>query len=371
MYLKVVRLQLDSGRVFFSSNATSKPTSSIVLEGGSCSRGEERNSLVVEGRHGSTSTRIIFPTTAVLEGWETALTLHQSGVIRQINRAEDVWRIADKLGEGAFSSVYRATAQEGEKVVALKILPKRLLPSSSDRLRVFREIETLQFFGGDGVISFEGCAESNDSFFIASELCEGGTALDVAQASEREGPLPEQKISECIRSVLLCLQRVHLRGYIHRDIKAENIAFKVKGSLRDTRLLDLGLSLHTDIQAATLETVGTDGYAAPEVVAGKPYALNADVFSVGALTLLLCCQIFPFSSGEEAVSSLAAAEEGLRLGNLWQWEPPAEEDGAQKKWSALSAHCKDFVQRCLALPPSQRPGVDDLIVHPFISSKIP
>jgi len=143
MYLKVVRLQLDSGRVFFSSNATSKPTSSIVLEGGSCSRGEERNSLVVEGRHGSTSTRIIFPTTAVLEGWETALTLHQSGVIRQINRAEDVWRIADKLGEGAFSSVYRATAQEGEKVVALKILPKRLLPSSSDRLRVFREIEVM------------------------------------------------------------------------------------------------------------------------------------------------------------------------------------------------------------------------------------
>lgn len=71
-------------------------------------------------------------------------------------------------------------------------------------------------------------------------------------------------------------------------------------------------------------------------------------------------------SATEGVEALRSAENSLREGDVWRWAPPEDDHEAVVKWTSLSSDCRDFIERCLALPASERPAAQDLLAHPFL-----
>jgi serine/threonine protein kinase len=72
---------------------------------------------------------------------------------------------------------------------------------------------------------------------------------------------------------------LHHNKIIHRDIKPENLVFDEKGYLC---LTDLGVA-RLDIQDNTLESSGTPGYMAPEIITNQPHDITSDYYSLGIM----------------------------------------------------------------------------------------
>ena len=82
------------------------------------------------------------------------------------------------------------------------------------------------------------------------------------------------------------LEYIHSKGYIHRDLKLENILLDNEQDGNTLKIADFGLSTkYTDIDF--FRRCGTPGYVAPEVIANKNYSFPADVFSAGVVFFMM------------------------------------------------------------------------------------
>jgi len=97
---------------------------------------------------------------------------------------------------------------------------------------------------------------------------------------------------EFIDQIRTALHTIHARGYIHRDIKLENIL--VYGST--VRISDFGFATKIKPGQLLTEKLGSPTYVAPEVMAGVPYDTKADVWSFGVVSFALLTGYKPFAS---------------------------------------------------------------------------
>lgn len=204
--------------------------------------------------------------------------------------------------------------------------------------------------------------------YIQMELCSKNLADWLAARNQRlaDPESAESSISiipeamSIFKQILSGVEYVHSKGFIHRDIKPQNIMFGLEGSL--VKLGDFGLATRTNQQESSTrqfpwasqsghtQVEGTSLYAAPEQRQQASYDSKVDIYSLGlVLTELLC----PFSTGHERITELNE----LREGNL-----P----------SALQAHSEDVVNTILAMcksNPKERPSANELLISPLFIDK--
>ena len=94
--------------------------------------------------------------------------------------------------------------------------------------------------------------------------------------------------------LLLAMDLMHRRNFIHRDIKPDNILLMDKANLQIC-ISDLGLACRSDDLEECKLKCGTPGYVAPEVLKGQPFSLKSDIFSIGSFffNLLTSNNLFP------------------------------------------------------------------------------
>lgn len=85
-----------------------------------------------------------------------------------------------------------------------------------------------------------------------------------------------------IASLMLCIEYLHIRNIIYRDLKPENVMVESDGYLR---LIDMGTAkqLKQNSGFRTFTIIGTPHYMAPEVMQGKGYSFSVDIWSIGVL----------------------------------------------------------------------------------------
>ncbi|CAE8648250.1 unnamed protein product, partial [Polarella glacialis] len=105
------------------------------------------------------------------------------------------------------------------------------------------------------------------------------------------GPLTEVDSMEIFCGVMSALAYLHFHRVAHRDVKAENILLSDTGQ---AVLADFGSAARIDDHLAMQTNCGSPGYAAPEVVDGRPYGVKADVFSSGVVLYFALCNEKPF-----------------------------------------------------------------------------
>jgi len=186
------------------------------------------------------------------------------------------YRVVEKLGDGANSTIYRARCMRTGKDYAVKIVKVRKPEDTSfvDLLKaehaigssiqhpVIREVYELRLMRQR--LRLRGA-------ILFMEYVEGITM------SDKEFSRPIIEVLALMRSVAQGLHAMHVAGYVHADLKPNNILVRPDGKVK---LIDLGQS--STIYQAKAKIQGTIDYMAPEQAQRGVLDPRTDVFGLGA-----------------------------------------------------------------------------------------
>ena len=203
--------------------------------------------------------------------------------IEPVRRDEQIpgYRILDKLGAGAMATVFKARQISLDRVVAIKVLPKRLSENAEYVERFYKEGKAAAKLNHPNIVQAIDVGEANGYHYFVMEYVEGHTRLRRAGRAARSSARPRP--CEIIIQIADALQHAHERGFIHRDVKPKNIMLTKEGV---AKLADMGLAREaTDVEAAQAEAgraFGTPYYISPEQIRGEVNIdFRADIYSPG------------------------------------------------------------------------------------------
>ncbi|AAC06804.1 serine/threonine protein kinase [Aquifex aeolicus] len=199
------------------------------------------------------------------------------------------YKVLEKLGEGNFGKVYKVEALKGRykgKVFALKVASN---PYSVHYL--WKEAQTLILFHHQNIVSLQSYLYKKDKkeLYLIYEYMDFGTLKDYV---EKKGKLSPEEALKVLRHVVNALEYLHSRGYIHSDLKPENVFGKrVLGGVL-WKLGDFSLvRIRGDV--SIIDVKGTIGFIAPEIFRGEIHR-SSDIYSLGCLTLYMLTGKVPF-----------------------------------------------------------------------------
>jgi tRNA A-37 threonylcarbamoyl transferase component Bud32 len=192
--------------------------------------------------------------------------------------------IIELLGQGGMGAVYKARQKQLDRLVALKILPPKVVQMEAFAERFTREARSLARLNHPHIITVHdfGHTESGLYYFIM-EFVDGTDLRRVI----RSGELSEHQALAVVPQICDALQYAHEEGIVHRDIKPENILLNKKGQVKIAdfglaKLLDQPANMYTLTQAG--QKMGTPHYMAPEQIEHPEQVDHrADIYSLGVV----------------------------------------------------------------------------------------
>ncbi len=194
------------------------------------------------------------------------------------------FQVVEVLGKGAMGVVFRAHDPDLKRDVALKILAKQFIRSQKKTYRLeqfVREARAAARLSHSNNVTVYEIGQDQGWFFIAMELVEGKTLLDLVRKKKKA--VPFEQACELIAEAADALSAAHKLGIIHRDIKPSNIMLTKEGR---AKVADFGLAqLEDDEDDFELPTkaVGTPYWMSPEQCRGQTAIPQSDIYSLGAL----------------------------------------------------------------------------------------
>jgi eukaryotic-like serine/threonine-protein kinase len=220
------------------------------------------------------------------------ITVNQAKRIRQTlteRKSNKIpgYEILGQLGKGAMATVYKARQLSLDRIVAVKILPKKMNESRDFVERFYKEGKAAAKLSHNNIVQAIDVSESPEGLhYFVMEYVEGKTLYDlmVAPPAGEGHHFSESEALDISIQIADALAHAHQRGLIHRDVKPKNILLTPMGV---AKLTDLGLARQTDDkQAAETEAgkaYGTPYYISPEQIRGDvDIDFRADIYSLGA-----------------------------------------------------------------------------------------
>lgn len=209
------------------------------------------------------------------------------------------YKILGKLGAGAMAVVYSARQLSLNRMVAIKVLPKRFHENPEYVERFYREGQAAGKLNHPNIVQAIDVGEAGGYHYFVMEYVEGKTIADDLTAGK---VFSEKEALEIIIQVAHALAHAHACGLIHRDVKPKNIMISKNGTVK---LADMGLARETtDIEAAQSEAgkaYGTPYYIAPEQIRGKiDIDGRADIYGLGATFYHMVTGRVPFMAEDSS-----------------------------------------------------------------------
>jgi tRNA A-37 threonylcarbamoyl transferase component Bud32 len=246
--------------------------------------------------------------------------------------------LLERLGQGGMGVVYKARQQALELLVAVKMIRAGTYASPEERRRFQREGKAIARIRHAHVVQIHDFGEQEGQLYFSMELLEGGTLTDRLC----NGPLPERKAAELVRTLAQAVAAAHAQEVVHRDLKPGNVLFKADGTAKIT---DFGLAKVLD--AATSETVsdailGTPAYMSPEQASGEGRKIGpaTDVYALGVI-------LYEALTGSPPLK----AESRMRTLDLVRTREP---EPPSRRRPGLSRDLEAICLKCLEKEPEQR-----------------
>jgi eukaryotic-like serine/threonine-protein kinase len=189
------------------------------------------------------------------------------------------------LGQGGMGSVMLARHIHDGRVVAIKTLLPEVAVSEQSLKRFIREIEVAASLKHPHIVSYIEHGTHNGIVYLVSEYVSG---MDASKLSKyRGGKLNYQEVIKIIEQTLSALEFAHSLGFVHRDIKEQNILVEGNYPNYVSKLTDFGLAKsfkQTGMSGVTMvgDVAGTIAYMPPEQVRDfKEVRPPADIYAVG------------------------------------------------------------------------------------------
>jgi serine/threonine protein kinase len=190
----------------------------------------------------------------------------------------DHFEILEPLGQGSFSTVYRALDQKHHRLVALKVL-RPSIQSDESTSRFKQEAVVAAKVVHPNVVRLYEAGVSDGRYYIAFELVDGVSLRDWL-GFLKPG---EIELTRLMKSICDGVAAAHEAGIVHRDLKPENVIIDLTG---DPKITDFGLASLPDNRLTCMHTsIGTVAYMSPEQAGGKSAHVTpeSDVFSLGVM----------------------------------------------------------------------------------------
>ena len=264
----------------------------------------------------------------------------------------DQYEFNEIIGRGKFSIVYCAYDKINKRKVAIKRIDKTVLKLSELEL-IKTEIDILRICQHPYVIGLYDVIETFNIMDIILEYCQIGNLYNYL--FKKNFKLTEQQIVTYIHKISKAVYSMHNLGIVHRDLKLSNIAM-ADGKEGDICILDFGLSKIIGPGETCMESYGTPGYAAPEVINEDKYRFQADVWSIGAIAYFMCSSKLPFDYPTK----------GLNKTNIILNTLNDELKFNEECWKKYSKEAIKFIKGCMNKDSEKRFNIKQVLEHDWI-----
>ncbi len=191
------------------------------------------------------------------------------------------YQLLDKLGAGAMAVVFKAKQLSLDRIVALKVLPKKFMSDPQFVERFYAEGRAAARLNHPNIVQAIDVGQAGDFHYFVMEFVEGHTVFD---RISQKGPYGEKDAIRVVTQIAEALKHSNDKGLIHRDVKPRNIMITNTGI---AKLADMGLARQVDDdEMAAMEkgkAVGTPYYISPEQIRGlSDVDFRADIYGLGA-----------------------------------------------------------------------------------------
>lgn len=333
----------ENGRRVSSSESQSAPNSTRISTSGSHSkalvgfgslRNNDRPTLAESSRQNA--ERVI-----------RLLKLDEYGIPGDVTHP-DLYVFGKTLGEGSFGKVLLGTHVLTGCKVAAKFYEKSKLVDAVEKKRVQREISIMKRTRHPNIAPIFEVIDQPRRICVIMEYIAAGNLCNYVRAHKR---LDEREARYIFRALVDGIDYCHQRNIVHRDIKLDNLLLDEN---KNVRIIDFGFSICTKPTDFLKTPCGSPSYAAPEIVARKPYiGHSADIWSMGVVLYALICGHFPF--------------QGRNNSELWQKIMKGKYNTPQY----VSNEARDLVSCMLTVDPTRRINMSKIRSHPWMHGEIP
>ncbi|KAG2501795.1 hypothetical protein HYH03_000295 [Edaphochlamys debaryana] len=305
---------------------------------------------------------------------------------RQRMTAEDFEPLSI-IGRGAFGEVRIVRERTTAKIMAMKKLKKSEMLKRGQVEHVKAERNVLAEVQNPYIVKLYYSFQDEEHLYLVMEYLPGGDTMTLLM---RKDILTEEETRFYMAETILAIESIHKAGYIHRDIKPDNLLLTREGHVK---LSDFGLCKPVDVQALptlaegeeysdaaslptpsarpqaeqlahwqknrrqlAFSTVGTPDYIAPEVLLKKGYGMECDWWSLGAIMFEMLVGYPPFYSDEPLTTCRKIVNWRMFL------RFPDE--------ARLSPEARDLICRLMCDLDERigtRGGVEEIKSHPFFA----
>ncbi len=207
------------------------------------------------------------------------------------------YHMVERIAAGGMGEVFRAHDAVLAREVAIKVLHRSLAgdPAFVDRFR--REARAAASLAHPNIVAVYDWGAVDSVYYMVMEYVRGPS---VRHLLNEQGRMEPAQAAEILRQTLLALGHAHREGFVHRDMKPENLLVTQDGTVK---VADFGLArAYADGRVTQAGAVtGTVQYLAPEQIRGEPADPRSDLYSLGIVAYELLTGKLPFT-GETAMA---------------------------------------------------------------------
>uniref|UniRef100_A0A4W3HZW7 non-specific serine/threonine protein kinase n=1 Tax=Callorhinchus milii TaxID=7868 RepID=A0A4W3HZW7_CALMI len=277
------------------------------------------------------------------------------GKVREMQMKAEDYEVVKVIGRGAFGEVQLVRHKISQKVYAMKLLSKFEMIKRSDSAFFWEERDIMAFANSSWVVQLFYAFQDDRYLYMVMEYMPGGDLVNLMSNYD----VPEKWAKFYTAEVVLALDGIHSMGFIHRDVKPDNMLLDKLGHLK---LADFGTCMKMDSTGMVRcdTAVGTPDYISPEVLKSQGgdgyYGRECDWWSVGVFLYEMLVGDTPFYA-DSLVGTYSKIMDHKNSLNF-----PDDVD--------ISKHAKDLI--CAFLTDREvrlgRNGVEEIKRHPFFKN---
>eukprot|EP01147_Barroeca_monosierra_P003905 gene3905-6385_t len=281
---------------------------------------------------------------------------HSSAIqhIKDLRPKREDFEVLKVIGRGAYGEVHLVRHKESHELFALKTLSKCEMLKKADTAFYWEERDIMSHSNSPWIVRLHFAFQDEQYLYMAMEYLAGGDLINLQDKVD----FPEEWARFYTAELILALEDLHSMGYVHRDIKPDNILLDAKGHLK---LVDFGTCVKLDANgmvSSPQAAVGTPDYISPEILDSQngdgKYGTECDWWSVGVFLYELLFSEPPFYD-----DTLLGTYGKIMNHNPEQMKFPSD--------VSVSDDAKDLLKNLLC-PREKRLGkgdITELKAHPF------
>ena len=231
------------------------------------------------------------------------------------------YRIVALLGRGGMAEVYRAEDERLGREVALKVLPPEFAWDPERVERFEREVRAGAKLNHANIVTVYEFGQGSGQHFYTMALMTGGDLKTCIRGNPNGMPVAEARAVAA--AVARALDYAHRHGFVHRDVKPENILFDEDGT---PQLTDFGIARAMAAgtrMTATGMSIGSPHYMSPEQARGLEVDGRSDLYSLGVVLYEMLTGRLPFDAGDTLAVAYAHVNDPVPElpSELAGWQP--------------------------------------------------